>query len=172
VKLGTLTSPKSDDATASQKTFSGGLDFGFMTELADNIHFAAVLKDAPTIRKVSNTTTGLRYLEFDPMLLQMGGTYQAGYTTFLICQGQIPLYSDQSWHFSGGIEQEIFRVFKVRLGCKKEAAYDTPWLITGGFGLDVNTESIWGKNVCLDGAYEYNTLDVFPVTNLSFKIGF
>ena len=106
------------------------------------------------------------------MLLQMGGTYRAGYTTFLICQGQIPLYTDQSWHFSGGIEQEIFRVFKIRLGLKKEAYFDTPWLLTGGFGLDVNTESIWGKMVCLDGAYEYNTVGVFPVANLSFRIGF
>ncbi len=172
VKLGTVSSPKSDDATASQKTVSGGLDFGFMTEFADNIRFAAVLRDAPTIRKVDNTTSNLRYLENDPMLLQMGGTYRVGYTTFLVCQGQIPLYEDQSWHFSGGIEQEIFRVLKIRLGCKKEAYFDTPWLITGGFGLDVNTESIWGKNVCLDGAYEYNTLDVFPVANLSFRIGF
>jgi hypothetical protein len=172
VKLGTLTSPKSDDATASQKTFSGGLDFGVMTEFADNIRFAAVLRDAPAIKKVNNTTSGLRYLEYEPTLLQMGGTYRAGYTTFLICQGQIPLYADQSWHFSGGIEQEIFHVFKIRLGCKKEAYFDTPWLITGGFGLDANTESIWGKSVSLDGAYEYNTLGVFPVANLSFRIGF
>jgi hypothetical protein len=172
VKLGTQSSPKSDDATGSQKTVYGGLDFGFMTELADNIRFGAVLKDAPAIRKVNNTTSNIRYIEYDPMLLRLGGTYQVGYTTFLICQGQIPLYADQSWHFSGGIEQEIFRVFKVRLGLKKEAYFDTPWLLTGGFGLDMNTESIWGKNVSLDGSYEYNTLDVFPVANLSFRIGF
>jgi hypothetical protein len=172
VKLGTITSPKSDDASSSQKTFSGGIDFGFMTDFAENIRFGAVLKDAPGIKKVSNTTSGLRYLEYDPMLLQMGGTYRVGYSTFLICQGQIPLYTDQSWQFSGGIEQEIFRVFKVRLGCKKEAYFDTPWLLTGGFGLDVNTESVMGKCVSLDGAYEYNTLGLFPVTNLSFRIGF
>ena len=172
VKLGTITSPKSDNSTSSQKTFSGGLDFGFMTDFADNIRFGAVLKDAPSIRKVSNTTYGLRYLEADPTLLQMGGTYRAGYTTLLICQGQIPLYRDQSWHFSGGIEQEIFRVFKIRAGCKKEAYFDTPWLITGGFGIDVNTESMWGKSISLDGAYEYNTLGVFPVANLSCRIGF
>jgi hypothetical protein len=172
VKLGTLTSPKGEDATSSQKTFSGGLDLGFMTDFADNIRFGAVLRDAPSIRKVSNTTSGLRYLESDPTLLQMGGTYKVGYTTFLVCQGQIPLYRDQSWHFSGGIEQEIFRVFKVRAGCKKEAYFDTPWLLTGGFGLDVNTESMWGKCLSLDGAYEYNTLGMFPVANMSFRVGF
>jgi hypothetical protein len=172
VKLGTVTSPKSDDATASQKTMSAGLDFGFMTDLADNIRFAAVLRDAPAVRKVNNTTTNVRYIEYDPSLLQLGGSYRVGYTTFLVCQGQIPLYADQSWHFSGGLEQEIFRVFKARLGLKKEAYFDTPWMLTGGFGLDVNTESIWGKNVSLDGAYEYNTLGVFPVANLSFRIGF
>ena len=172
VKLSTITSPESEDATASQKTFEGGLDFGLMTEFADNIRFAAVLKDAPSIKKVNNTTTGIRYLEYEPMQFQMGGTYQAGYSTFLICQGQIPLYEDQLWAFSGGIEQEIFRVFKVRLGMKKQAYFDTPWLVTGGFGLDVNTENIAGKYIMLDGSYEYNTLDVFPAANVSFRIGF
>lgn len=172
LKLSTITSPKSDDATASQKTFGAGLDIGFMTDFADNIRFAAVLKDAPTIQKVNNTTTGLRYIEYEPMLLQMGGTYQASYSTFLICQGQIPLYSDQLWAFSGGVEQEIFRVFKVRLGAKKQAYFDTPWQLTCGFGLDVNTESIAGKYIMVDGAYEYNTLDIFPVANVSFRIGF
>ena len=125
LKLSTITSPKSDDATASQKTFGVGLDIGLMTELADNIRFAAVLKDAPYVGKVNNTTTGVRYLEYEPMQLQMGGTYRVSYTTFLICQGQIPVYSDQLWAFSGGVEQEFFRVFKARLGIKKEA-YLTP----------------------------------------------
>ncbi len=172
LKLSTITSPKSDDATASQKTFGAGLDIGFMTEFADNIRFAAVLKDAPGVIKVNNTTTGIRYMEYEPMLLQMGGTYQAGYSTFLICQGQIPLYEDQLWSFSGGVEQEVFRVFKARVGLKKQAYFDTPWLITGGFGLDINTESIAGKYIIVDGAYEYNTIDVFPVANVSFRIGF
>jgi hypothetical protein len=172
VKLSTITSPESEDATASQKTFGGGLDFGMMTEFSDNIRFAAVLNDAPSIRKVNNTTTGVRYLEFDPMQLHLGGTYQAGYTTFLICQGQIPLYADQYWSFSGGIEQELFRVFKVRLGLKKQAYQETPWLITGGFGLEVNTESIAGKYFMVDGSYQYSTLDIFPSANVSFRIGF
>ena len=165
LNLSTITSPKSDDATASQKTFGVGLDIGLMTELADNIRFAAVLKNAPYVRKVNNTTTGIRYIEYEPMQLQMGGTYQASYTTFLICQGQIPLYADQLWAFSGGVEQEIFRVFKIRAGIKKQAYFNTPWMLTGGFGLDVNC-------VMLDGAYEYNTLDVFPVVNVSARIGF
>jgi hypothetical protein len=172
LKLSTITSPQSEDATASQKTFGAGLDIGFMTAFADNIRFAAVLKDAPTINKVNNTTTGTRYLEYEPMLLQLGGTYQAGYSTFLICQGQIPLYEDQLWAFSGGIEQEFFRVFKARLGIKKQAYFNTPWLLTGGFGLDLNTESIAGKYISVDGAYEYNTIDVFPVANVSFRVGF
>ena len=74
--------------------------------------------------------------------------------------------------FSGGVEQEVFRVFKARVGLKKQAYFDTPWLITGGFGLDINTESIAGKYIIVDGAYEYNTIDVFPVANVSFRIGF
>jgi Uncharacterised protein family (UPF0164). len=172
VKLGSITSPKSDDATASQKTFVAGLDVGLLTEFADNIRFGLVFKDLPTIEKVNNTTTGTKYLEYEPTVLQLGGTYRAGYSTFLICQGQVPLYADQPWKFSGGIEQEIFSFFKARLGVEKQAYFDTPWLFTAGFGLDMKTESMFGKYITLDGAYEYNTLDEFPVANMSFRFGF
>ncbi|MGB7566923.1 MAG: UPF0164 family protein, partial [Chitinivibrionales bacterium] len=172
VKLGSMTSPKSDDATASQKTFVAGLDVGLLTEFADNIRFGLVFKDLPTVEKVNNTTTGTNYLEYEPTVLQMGGTYRAGYTTFLICQGQVPLYADQPWKFSGGVEQEIFSFFKVRLGIEKQAYFDTPWLFTFGFGIDMKTESMFGKYVTLDGAYEYNTLEEFPVANMSFRFGF
>ena len=149
-----------------------GLDVGLLTELADNIRFGLVFKDLPTVEKVNNTTTGTNYLEYEPTVLQMGGTYRAGYTTFLICQGQVPLYADQPWKFSGGVEQEIFSFFKVRLGIEKQAHFDTPWLFTFGFGIDMKTESMFGKYVTLDGAYEYNTLEEFPVANMSFRFGF
>jgi hypothetical protein len=76
------------------------------------------------------------------------------------------------WKFAGGIEQEFFQVFLARLGLKKEVSFDTPWLITAGFGTKFNTESIVGKYFILDGAYEYNTLGMFPVANVSFRIGF
>jgi hypothetical protein len=172
VKIGSITSPKSDDATASQKTLVAGLDVGFLTEFADNIRFGLVLKDLPTIQKVNNTTTGTNYVEYEPTVLQMGGTYRVGFGTFLICQGQVPVYEDQPWKFSGGVEQELFSFFKARVGVEKQAYFDTPWLFTAGFGLDVNTESMFGKCLTLDGAYEYNTLNEFPVANLSFRFGF
>jgi hypothetical protein len=105
-------------------------------------------------------------------VLQLGGTYRVGFGTFLICQGQVPLYEDQPWKFSGGIEQEVFSFFKARAGIEREARFDSPWLFTAGFGLDVNTQSMIGRQVSLDGAYEYNTLNEFPVANMSFRFGF
>ena len=172
LKLGTINSPTSSDATASQKTLVAGLDVGFLTELADNIRFGLVFKDLPTIQKVNNTTTGTNYVEYEPTVLQLGGTYRVGFGTFLICQGQVPLYEDQPWKFSGGIEQEVFSFFKARAGIEREARFDSPWLFTAGFGLDVNTQSMIGRQVSLDGAYEYNTLNEFPVANMSFRFGF
>lgn len=175
VKLGTTNSPESENATASQKTSCGGLDFGLFMPVNDNICFAAVLNDAPGLRKVNNTTTDIHYLEYDPMRLNLGGTLQTGHTdynTFLIYQGQIPLYDDQHWHLSGGIEQELFHVIKLRLGLKKIVYADSPWLITGGFSLKANTKSIATKYLILDGSYQYNTLSVFPSLNISFRVGF
>jgi hypothetical protein len=172
LKLGSITSPKSEDATASQKTLTAGLDFGLLTEFADNIRFGLVLKDLPSVQKVNNTTTGTKYLEYEPTVLQMGGTYRVGFGTFLICQGQVPLYDDQPWKYSGGVEQEIFSFFKARLGAQGQSTFDAPWLFTFGFSIDVKTESMFGKYIILDGAYEYNTIGVFPVSNMSFRIGF
>ncbi len=175
VKLGTTNSPESENATASQKTFCGGLDFGILMAVNDNISFAAVLNDAPGLCKVNNTTTNISYHEYNPMRLNLGGTLQTGltdYNTFLIYQGQIPLHDDQHWHLSGGIEQELFSFIKIRLGLKKIAYADSPWLITSGFGLKVNTKSIAAKYLILDGSYQYNTLEVFSSLNISFRIGF
>jgi len=172
VKLSTITSPESENATASQKTFEGGLDFGIMTELNDNIRLAGVLSDAPSIRKVNNTTTGSRYLEYDPMRLQIGGTFQPGSSTFLICQSQIPLFQDQYWAFSGGIEQALFRFFKLRLGLEKQIYLESPWLFTGGFGVKVDTKFLAGKYLVVDASYQYSTVEMFPSANASFKIGF
>jgi hypothetical protein len=156
----------------SQNTLGAGLDIGLMTEFADNIRFGLVLKDCPTIMKVSKDNGATQDFQSSPTLLQIGGTYQVGYSTFLICEGQVPLTTDQEWKFAGGIEQEFFQVFLARIGLKKEVSFDTPWLITAGFGTKFNIGSIAGKYFVLDGAYEYNTLGMFPVANVSFRIGF
>jgi hypothetical protein len=42
---------------------------------------------------------------------------------------------------------------------------NTPWKITGGIGLNI-------KNISVDGSYEYNTLDVFDVVNVSVRYSF
>jgi hypothetical protein len=40
---------------------------------------------------------------------------------------------------------------------------ESPWKITGGLGVNV-------KRFSLDGSYEYNTLRVFDVINVSLRI--
>jgi hypothetical protein len=172
LKVININTPRRDLGTVSQNTIGAGLDLGLMTEFADNIRFGLVFKDCPTYLKVSKDNNATQDIQASPPLLQVGGTYQVGYTTFLICQGQIPLNADQVWKFAGGIEQEFFQVFLARVGLKKEVSFDTPWLITAGFGTKFNTESLVGKYFILDGAYEYNTLGRFPVANVSFRIGF
>jgi hypothetical protein len=172
LKVININTPKKDLGTVSQNTLGAGLDLGLMTEFSDNIKFGLVLKDCPTYLKVSKDNNATQDIQSSPTLLQVGGTYQVGYSTFLICEGQLPLTSDQMWKFSGGIEQEFFQVFLARIGLKKEVSFDTPWLVTAGFGTKFNTESIAGKYVVVDGAYEYNTLGMFPVANVSFRIGF
>lgn len=175
LKLGTIYSPESENATASQKTFYGGLDFGFLMVPNNNIRIAAVLSDAPGLRKVSNTTSDTRYMEYEPMRFNVGGVFQTSnisYNTFLIYQGQIPLHNDQHWLLSGGIEQQLFRVIKLRIGLKKQAITDTPWFITGGFGMAINNKSMAIKGFALDASYQYNTVEVLPSVNISLKFGF
>jgi hypothetical protein len=172
LKIMNINTPKNELGTVSQNSIGAGLDLGLMTELSDNIKFGFVFKDCPTYLKVSKDNNATVDYQSSPTILQVGGAYQAGYSTYLICEGQIPLNAEQAWKFSGAIEQEFFQVFLARIGLKKEAAFDTPWLITAGFGTKFNTESIAGKYVILDGAYEYNTIGMFPVANVSFRIGF
>jgi hypothetical protein len=173
LKVININTPKRDLSTVSQNTLGAGLDLGLMTEFSDNIRFGFVFKDCPTFLKVSKDDNATQDIESSPPLLQVGGTYQAGYSTFLICEGQIPLNPDQVWKFAGGIEQEFFQVFLARLGLKKEVSFDSPWAITAGFGTRFNIESIVGKYFILDGAYEYNTLySMFSGANVSFRVGF
>jgi hypothetical protein len=153
-------------SSISASSFGTGVDIGLLAELSDQIRYGCLIRDVPVFNKWNNQSTGERYNEALATTLHMGGTYQAGYTTFLIAEGQIPMYSDQSWKMSGGIEQEFFKVMFGRIGLQKviQSAYDTPWKVTGGFGLRVYT-------VSLDGSYEYNTRKLFDVVNISVKIG-
>lgn len=153
-------------SSISASSFGTGIDIGLLAELSDQIRYGCLVRDVPVFNKWNNQSTGENYNEALATTLHMGGTYQAGYTTFLIAEGQIPLFRDQSWKMSGGIEQEFFRVMFGRIGLQKviQSAYDTPWKVTGGFGLRVYT-------VSLDGSYEYNTLKLFDVVNISVKIG-
>jgi hypothetical protein len=158
-----------------RELFRSGIDLGLLWELSGKYPFYGLLfKDVPVINRWKNVSTGKEYFEPDAATLKMGGMFKAGYTTTLVAEGQIPIYRDQVWKMSGAIEQEIFRIILLRAGIQKEiqdSRMDSPWKLTGGFGLKFNTESAFGRHVMMDGSYEYNSLEVFDVNNCSIRIG-
>jgi hypothetical protein len=160
--------PKTSESSVTGSSFGLAWDLGIRWQLAENIHYGAVLRNLPLYMSHHNTATDTSYSEFQPSTLLMGGTFQAGYTTFLICEAQIPMYKDQPWEMAGGIEQEMFRILKTRIGLRKEilasATASTPWIATGGVGITIN-------RVTADGAYEFNQFGPFSnVVNFSFRV--
>ncbi|MBN1127756.1 MAG: hypothetical protein JXA71_02145, partial [Chitinispirillaceae bacterium] len=157
------------DYSVSGASFGAGMDLGLLAELSEQIRYGLLLRDVPVINHWKNNSTGDRYYEMLATTLHMGGTYQAGYTTFLICEGQIPVAAEQAWKMSGGIEQELFRVIFTRVGLQKEiqssSSIPTDWKLTWGFGVKA-------KKVSFDASHEYNTFGMFDVLNISFKVGF
>lgn len=149
----------------SGSAFGAGIDLGFLWDLSERIRYGFLFKDLPVVSKWKNVSTGETYFQAQAPALQMGGTFRAGYKTFLIGEGQIPLSREQNWKMAGGIEQEMFKYFLLRAGMQKElqTTIESPWKITGGLGFNV-------KRFSLDGSYEYNTLKVFNVVNLSLKV--
>jgi len=174
IKLSNKITATPEGATGGGSAFGLGADVGLLWELSPQIRYGAVLKNAFTIQRWNNTVQNYKYYEANPMTLNMGGAFKAGYTTLLVANGQIPLYVDQPWKMAGGIEQEFFRVLKVRLGIEKEiqSKVATEWKFTGGLGLAVATEKILGKYVAVDASYEYNTLPLLYVVNMSLRFGF
>ena len=156
------------------QSYGAGLDLGFMWELTDRIRYGLMFRDVPAINKWKNRTTGSQYTEALPPTLHMGGSYKASYSSFLTADGQIPLYADQPWVMAGGIEYEFFRMLALRIGLQREILDEEAdwWKITGGAGLKFDTEALWGKQMILDLAYEYNTLNLFPVVNVSVRVAF
>ena len=156
-------------------SFGAGLDLGLMWELSERIRYGCQFSNVPVINYWKNVKTGYSYAEPQPTTLAMGGIFRVGYSTLLIAEGNIPLYDDQPWKMAGGLEQEFFNILLMRIGLQREimSVYaTTPWKVTGGFGLKVNTEQFAGKFLSLDGSYEYNTLKVFDVINVSLRFGF
>ncbi len=153
--------------SVSGSSFGAGLDLGLILELSDQIRYGLTFRDVPVVNRWKNVSTGEHYFEANATTFHMGGTFQVGYTTFLIADGQIPLTTDQPWKMAGGIEQEIFKVILLRAGMQKEigSSNETPWKITGGLGIKF-------LPVELDASYEYNTIKMFDVLNISFKYDF
>ncbi|MCL2181849.1 MAG: UPF0164 family protein [Chitinispirillia bacterium] len=154
------------------QSYGAGLDLGAMWELSKNIRYGLLLRDLPSANMWKNRTTGERYSESQPATLHMGGSYKPGYSAFLTADGQIPIYADQPWVMAGGIEYEFFRMLALRIGLQREILNDDAgwWKITCGAGFKFGVNS--GRDMSLDLAYEYNTLDLFPVINVSVKAGF
>ena len=156
------------------QSIGAGLDLGFMWEMSDRIRYGLLFRGVPAINSWKNRATEDHYYEAHPATLTMGGSYRSSYSSFFIAEGQIPLYRDQPWIMAGGIEYEFFRTITTRVGLQREILDDEAnwWKITAGTGFKFNTEPIWGKSLNLDAAYEYNTLHLFPVLNVSLRMGF
>jgi hypothetical protein len=156
------------------QSYGAGLDLGMQWELSKDIRYGLLLRDVPAVNKWKNRATGSRYSEAQPPTLHMGGSYRPSYSAFLTADGQIPLYADQPWMMAGGIEYEFFRMLALRIGMQREILNEEAdwWKITGGAGFKFGTGARWGREMALDLAYEYNTLDQFPVVNVSVKVGF
>ena len=167
VKIASNRVQGSGEGAVSGCSFGAGIDLGLIMELSDQIRYGLTLRDLPVVNRWKNISTGNKYFETNATTLLMGGSFRVGYTTFLIADGQIPLLNDQPWKMAGGIEQEIFKVILLRAGMQKEieTTTETPWKVTGGFGIKF-------LSVELDGSYEYNTLRMFDVMNISFKYKF
>ncbi|MDR3013229.1 MAG: hypothetical protein LBU70_08480 [Chitinispirillales bacterium] len=171
--MGNTVRALSEDSPQGQ-AYGAGLDIGFMWELSREIRYGIMLRDFPSVNQWKNRTTGSRYSEALPPTLHMGGSYRAGYSTFLTADGQIPLYGDQPWLMAGGIEYEFFRILALRIGLQREILNEEAnwWKITCGTGIRIDTRAQWGREMELDIAYEYNTLRQFPVLNVAIKVGF
>ncbi|MFP4416442.1 MAG: hypothetical protein ACLFSB_04145 [Chitinispirillaceae bacterium] len=173
VKLNNQSFAGSSPDASTGNAFGAALDLGFLWQINDQIRYGLMVRNVPAVMYNTNTAHDTSYIEMRPATMHMGGTFQANHATFLICEGDIPLNDDQPWGFAGGIERILFGGFALRIGIQKEADFQTPWIFTGGFGLDVDTHSFLGENIALDGSYEYNTLDMFAhVVNISLRFGF
>ena len=156
------------------QSYGLGLDLGFMWELSQQIRYGLLLRDVPSVNRWRNRATGSSYSESNPPTLHMGGSYTASYNAFLTADGQIPLYDDQPWVMAGGVEYEFFRILSLRVGLQREILdEDTDWWkITCGAGFKFDTGAKWGKEAALDISYEYNTLELFHVLNVSMRVEF
>jgi hypothetical protein len=173
-----IQSKRAGNSSASASSITGsaagvGLNLGFQMQFSRKIRYGLLFKNVPSFIYWNNKSTGKTYFENEPAELLMGGAYQASYSTLLVCDGHIPLYSDQNWKFSGGVERIIFRVVRLRVGTEKSFGIESSWKVNGGFGAQFNTESVLGKYVTIDGSYEFNTLLPFSnVMNFSMRFGF
>jgi hypothetical protein len=171
--IGNTVSKLSPDSPYGQ-SYGAGLDVGLMWELSPDIRYGLLFRDIPAVNKWKNRYTGSQYSEANPPTLQMGGSYSADYNVFLTADGQIPLYADQPWMMAGGIEYEFFRMLALRIGLQREILNEDAdwWKITCGAGFKFDTGTKWGKEMALDVSYEYNTMELFHVVNVSVRAGF
>lgn len=159
-------SVKASSESISATGIGANLDAGLKTELSDKIAYGLLFKNIPLYERWNNATTGKSYMENNPVELIMGGTFQANYATFLICEGDIPLYKTQNWKFGGGVERMLFSVLAIRAGAKKEVVDESPWKLTGGLGLTVN-------KVVFDASYQFNTQkSLAHIINCTFRYRF
>lgn len=155
--------------------FGLGFDLGARAEITENIAGGIVLKDVSSFVREKNMAGDYSYTEFNPMVLLTGGTIRVRHLTNLFAEIQVPVYQDQNWEMAGAIEQIFFRYVKARFGLRRniQDIERPPWVITGGLGILVPTETLFGKYLTVDAAYEFNQVaSLSNSLNFSLLFGF
>lgn len=156
------------DQTGTEWGF--GFDFGLLMELTRKIDLGIVFYNAPHLIFHHNSWSEKKSVEPRPTSYKVGATYEVRYGTLLIAEGTLPLSSDQTFRFAGGLEQRLFSVLLIRLGAEKETlqSYDAPWHLTAGFGFDVPIKE---RHIYIDGAFDFNTSrELLGIWDVSIKV--
>ena len=129
-------------------SFGLALDAGMQFELADYIEMGLVVKNALGFQRWHNTATNKSYNEGVPTICAIGGAFRASQDLLLVMDGYIPVYSDQYYKLSMGVEKIVFNILAFRAGLMQNLAFQENRRITCGFGLVY-------QGIGCDASYEF-----------------
>lgn len=142
-----------EDASTGN-SFGLSFDAGLQFELADHIEMGILTRDIIDIERWTNTYRNDQYSESAPTTLVIGGSFQASPSLLLVMDGDIPVYEDQSYKMSMGVEKVIFDVLALRAGLSQNLDFWENRRIMVGPG-------ILFQNFSCDASYEFAQEPVF-----------
>jgi len=175
LRFASINSQGSTEDSQSEKSWGAAVDLGARVELSESIMFGILFRDLISAVRVNNTKSDYSYNEFNPVQMQLGGTFAVGNFTKLYAGGVIPVYQDQVWKMSGGLQRKLFKYFMLRLGAEKTilSSVHAPWKVTGGLGVETATKTVFGEFVAVDASYAFNQFSPFSnQLHFSMRFGF